>query len=62
MALDRKVLAKREKRFANNREFLLDPEGFEMPFPSSSETQPMHVKELFKYLQNAVTAGDLVAL
>jgi len=59
---DRKLMARREKRFASNRDFLLSPDGFEMPFPASLDSFPSHLKEVFKYLQNAVTAGDLVAL
>jgi len=33
-----------------------------MPFPSSIDSYPMHIKEVFTYLKNAVNPGDLVAL
>ena len=62
VASERKLIQKRDKRFKENRSFLLNPDGFEMPFPTSTDSQPMHVKEIFKYLQNTITAGDLVSL
>ena len=33
-----------------------------MPFPTSTDGQPTHLKEVFKYLRNTLTPGDLVAL
>jgi len=38
VAGDRKQMVKRDKRFKENRNFLLDPDGFEMPFPSSTDS------------------------
>lgn len=55
-------MQKREKRFVNNRSLLLDPNGFEMPFPKAVDQLPTHMREVFQFLQKAVTAGDLVAL
>lgn len=62
---DRKMLAKRDKRFGENRSQLLDPEGFEMPTPMENEKSKKtsgHVNEILKYLKHAVNAGDLVGL
>lgn len=59
---EKKLVAKREKRFAKNRELLLDPDGFEIPFPKTMYEYPTHIREVFQFIQNAITAGDLVAL
>jgi len=61
---DRKMLAKRDKRFGENRSQLLDPEGFEMTTPQENEKSKKsgHVNEILKYLKHAVNAGDLVGL
>ena len=59
---EKKLLVKREKRFGQNKSFLLDPEGFERPFPASIDSLPNNIKEVFLYLQNTVDSGDLVAL
>ena len=40
----------------------MSDDGFDMPFPSSIDSYPMHIKEVFTYLKNAVNPGDLVAL
>lgn len=33
-----------------------------MPFPTSTESMPITIREVFKYLQNTITKGDLQAL
>ena len=55
-------MLKRDKRFTQNRSMLLDPEGFEMPYPETVDQYPTHIREVFQFLQKAITAGDLVAL
>ena len=61
-ASDRKLMLKREKRFIANRTMLLDPSGFEMPFPSSIEQYPNHIKEIFRSIQLEISSDDIVAL
>lgn len=58
------MLVKREKRFAENRKLLLDPEGFEMPKPlgEDSASKYGHVNEILKFVGRAINSGDLVAL
>jgi len=48
VATDRKLMVKRDKRFKDNRSFLLNPDGFDMPMPASIDKYPTHIKELFK--------------
>ena len=55
-------MLKREKRFADNRTLLLDPSGFEMPFPASIEQYPNHIKEIFRSIQLEISSDDIIAL
>ena len=48
VANDRKLISRRDRRFKENHNFLQSSDGFEMPFPASVDTYPMHVKEIFK--------------
>ena len=57
---DHKMLTKREKRFTSNEKMVLD-DDFEMPLPSSQD-YPMHIKEIFKYLESSLQSEDLVDL
>ena len=59
---ERQAIASREKRFKDNRAVLNDPDGFEMPMPQSIDKYPMHLKEVFKYLQNTISSLSLVDL
>ena len=61
-AQGRKLMLKREKRFIENRTLLLDPSGFNMPFPTSLEQYPNHMKEIFKSIQLEISSDDIVAL
>ena len=40
----------------------MDTDGFEMPMPSTVDGYTPPLKEIFKYLQNTISAADLVAL
>ena len=55
-------MLKREKRFIDNRTLLLDPSGYDMPFPTSLEQYPNHIKEIFKSIQLEISSDDIVAL
>ena len=44
---DRQLLKKRESRFKNNKEMLSDPEGFEMPYPETTDSYPASIREVF---------------
>lgn len=55
-------MLKRNKRFQNNRLLLLDPYGFEMPFPRKLNNYPAHLREVFQYILNSISSNDLVAL
>lgn len=59
---DRQLLKKRDSRFKNNKEMLSDPEGFEMPYPETTDSYPASIREVFQFMHNQVSAGDLVAL
>ena len=56
------MLVKREQRFNDNLNFVMDAEGFEMPMPESIDAYPAHIKEVLKYLQTTISAKDIVSL
>lgn len=56
------MIVKRDKRLKENYSLVLDPDGFFMPTPASMDKYPTHMKEVFKYLQNTISANDIVAL
>ena len=55
-------MLKRDKRHEANQNMLLDPDGFEMPFPEGGNSFPPLTREIFKAMKTGVTSGDLVAL
>ena len=53
---------KRDKRHEDNRNLLLDVDGFDMPFPEAVNSFPPLTREIFKAMKTGVTGGDLIAL
>lgn len=51
----------RNKRFDSNRK-ALENEDFEMRYPANLEPYPHHLREVFKHMQQTISADDLMAL
>ena len=60
-AADRKMINARNKRFDSNRK-ALENEDFEMRYPANLEPYPHHLREVFKHMQQTISADDLMAL
>ena len=40
----------------------MNPEGYEMVYPASMDSYPIHIREVFQFMQQAISADELIDL